>query len=99
MVATRTQGPTEIVADGQTGYLVAPDDDAALAAQLDALIADPSLRHRLGHAAAARATDLFSPAKNTRKIEAVLDDVFASRSARPPAAATVDRGSPTNDTR
>lgn len=46
IVASRIGGIPEIVAP--TTRLVAPDDPAALAAELDALAADPLLRDRLG---------------------------------------------------
>jgi glycosyltransferase involved in cell wall biosynthesis len=79
VVATRTQGPAEIVVDGQTGFLVNSGDEAALAQRLDQLVADPQLRRTLGKAGAARADELFSAAKNTRKIEAVLEESLEDR--------------------
>jgi glycosyltransferase involved in cell wall biosynthesis len=75
-VATRTQGPAEIVVDGLTGLLVEPDDEAGLAAAIDRLAADPPLRLRLGQAAARRACELYSPERNTRQIEAVFEEVL-----------------------
>lgn len=82
VVATRTQGPAEIVVDGQTGFLVDPGDEAALAARLDQLIADPQQRWALGRAGAARVAQWFSPEKNTRKIEAVLEELLGDRQSK-----------------
>ncbi len=82
VVATRTEGPSEIVQDGVTGLLVPVDDPVALAAALDRLIADAALREQLGRAGAARASELFSPVKNTRRIEAVFEEVVAQRRRR-----------------
>ena len=48
VVATSVGGNPEIVHDGQTGLLVAPDDGAALRDALAALLADPALRARMG---------------------------------------------------
>jgi glycosyltransferase involved in cell wall biosynthesis len=48
VVATRTGGPEEIIADGRTGLLVDPGDEAALAGTLTALAGDPERRGRLG---------------------------------------------------
>lgn len=75
-VATRTQGPAEIVVDGQTGLLVPPDDPPALAAALDRLADDPARCRALGQSAARRAAELFSAEANTRKIEAVFREVL-----------------------
>ncbi|MEP7009441.1 MAG: glycosyltransferase family 4 protein [Acidobacteriota bacterium] len=51
-------GVLEWVADGKTGYVVAPDDPAAIAARLDALYADRALARRLGEAGAEKARDV-----------------------------------------
>lgn len=77
-VATRTQGPAEIVDDGRTGRLVAVDDEAALAAALDELVRDPHKRRAMGVAAAERAARRFSPETNTRRLEAVLAEALRS---------------------
>ncbi|MFY9458603.1 glycosyltransferase involved in cell wall biosynthesis [Aquabacterium commune] len=52
VVATRVGGNPEIIVDDQTGLLVAPDDNDALAGALSRLLADSALRARLGAAAA-----------------------------------------------
>ena len=52
VVAVAEGGPTATVQDGVTGLLVAATP-AALAAALSRLVADPSLRRRMGQAAAA----------------------------------------------
>jgi glycosyltransferase involved in cell wall biosynthesis len=54
VVATRVGGVPELVVDGETGFLVEPDDPDELARALDELIADPSCHRRLGEAGAAR---------------------------------------------
>ena len=50
VIATTAGGSAETVIDGETGYLVAPGDAAALAARINALLADASMRERMGHA-------------------------------------------------
>jgi glycosyltransferase involved in cell wall biosynthesis len=77
-IATRTQGPAEIVVDGGTGLLVPPCDAPALARAMRTLLDDSLLRERMGQAAADRAAELFSAAGNTRRIEQTLDDVVAA---------------------
>jgi glycosyltransferase involved in cell wall biosynthesis len=50
----------ELVADGQTGFLVKPSDGEVFDAALSRLIAEPELRSGMGQAARARAQALFS---------------------------------------
>jgi L-malate glycosyltransferase len=60
IVATRTGGIPEVVADGETGLLVAPRDHDALAEAVVCLLTDAELRRRMGEAGRARARALFS---------------------------------------
>ncbi len=54
VVAFRTGGVPEVVADGETGLLVDPGDDAGFAAAVGRLLSDEALRARMGLAARAR---------------------------------------------
>jgi glycosyltransferase involved in cell wall biosynthesis len=81
VVATRVEGPSEIVADGVTGFLVEKDDDAALAARLEQLCQDEALRRRMGQAGQKRVQETFSPIDNTRRLEAIIDEALAERAA------------------
>jgi glycosyltransferase involved in cell wall biosynthesis len=65
-------GPSEIVADGTTGLLVPAEDVAALAAALDRVITDESLRRRLA-AAAPTAVLPYSLEKVGRRWDELLD--------------------------
>jgi len=62
VVASRTGGPDEIVADGESGLLTAPGDERALADALDGLLTDPARRAALGAAGRARVETAFSGA-------------------------------------
>ncbi|MDB5558308.1 MAG: glycosyltransferase family 1 protein [Enterovirga sp.] len=55
LVTTDVPGCRELVSDGTEGFLVPPDDPAALAAAFAKLAADPVLLPRMGAAARARA--------------------------------------------
>jgi glycosyltransferase involved in cell wall biosynthesis len=55
----------EIVVEGETGLLVEPGDDAALADALTRLLDDGELRRRLGEAGRARARAEFSVERMT----------------------------------
>ena len=50
-IAMAAGGPSEIIADGQTGWLVPPDDEAAFAAALVSAVNDAHMRHVRGAAA------------------------------------------------
>lgn len=50
VVATRLGALPDFVIENETGYLVEPDDSAALAARLITLLDDPARRERLGEA-------------------------------------------------
>jgi glycosyltransferase involved in cell wall biosynthesis len=50
VIASRTGGVPEIVADGETGLLAPPADIPALSAALQKLAGDAALRDRLGRA-------------------------------------------------
>ena len=60
VVATAGGGTTELVIEGQTGYLVPPSDPARLAAAIERLLSDPALRQRLGAAGRERVATAFS---------------------------------------
>jgi len=47
-IAVAAHGPSEIVEDGQTGWLVPPDDEEALAAALVMAVNDAHERRRRG---------------------------------------------------
>jgi glycosyltransferase involved in cell wall biosynthesis len=70
LVATRVSAIPELIEDGVSGKLAPPEDPAALADALHALIADPAARARLGDAAAARVRAHFAFAPG---IDALLE--------------------------
>ena len=78
VVATAVGGVPEIVADGETGVLVAaPPRADAFAAALEPLLADPELRRAYGARAAARFAEHFSGEAWARRLRAVYDEVVA----------------------
>ena len=59
-LSTKVSAVPELIEDGHTGVLVAPDDERALTAALQRLIADPQLRARLGAEGCRRVRAEFS---------------------------------------
>lgn len=60
IVASIIGGITDVVADGETGYLVPEQDEASLAGRLVQLLHDPDLRQRMGLAGRLRVEEQFS---------------------------------------
>jgi glycosyltransferase involved in cell wall biosynthesis len=71
IVSTSVGEAPYVIADGEDGLLVEPRDIEAMVRQLDRLITDPGLRHRLGEAAERKATEQFTVARMARAYEAV----------------------------
>lgn len=59
-VATQVSAIPELILDGETGLLVAPDDPPSLATALECLIRTPNLRDRLAAAGAERVRSAFN---------------------------------------
>lgn len=82
LVAVNRLGPGEIVKDGQTGWLVEPDDVDGLAAALAEAIADPVERRRRGSRGQEIAIERFGWAALAGRVADVLD-AAVKRAARP----------------
>jgi glycosyltransferase involved in cell wall biosynthesis len=80
VIASRLGGIVDIIEDGESGLLVPPGDDVALAAAIQRLIEDPLTRERLGEAARVRARR-FSAAAVLPRFEALYRDVLAGGDA------------------
>lgn len=59
VVVSRLGGIPDIVSEGETGYLLTPDDDEALAVALDHLVSDQELRELMGADGRRRAVGSF----------------------------------------
>jgi glycosyltransferase involved in cell wall biosynthesis len=73
VVAVDRYGPAHIVIDGETGWLVEPDDEEGLARALCEVVSDADERERRGKAAIADARERFSWPALTAELAAVLD--------------------------
>lgn len=59
VVAARAGGTPEVVVEGETGLLVTPGDDAAIAEAIAGLLAEPGRRNQMGRAGRERARRFF----------------------------------------
>ncbi|HET7511003.1 MAG TPA: glycosyltransferase family 4 protein [Solirubrobacterales bacterium] len=81
IVASDIGGLRDIVVDGETGFLVPPDDRTALVEALRKMIADEELRARFGAAAKQRAAD-FSPVAIMPRYEEAYEAAIENQRAR-----------------
>jgi len=68
VITTSIGGVPDIVSDGQEGYLIAPEDSAALAAGLDRLLDDAALCQAMGERARAKVLARFDARQNAEQI-------------------------------
>jgi glycosyltransferase involved in cell wall biosynthesis len=78
VAGVRGGGVGEIVLEGETGLLSAPDDPAALAANIARLIADKELRARLGLAGRRRAESIYSLESCAAGVLRVYEEAMAA---------------------
>ena len=78
VVATRVIGSEEVVADGETGLLVPPEDPAALGTALARLLADPQLRARFGRAGRQRFLERFTGRRMAARTAVLYEDILAA---------------------
>ena len=79
VVATNIGGLPYIVRDGETGFIIKAQDEAALANRLHQLIQDHDMRKRFGRAARQRAETHFDAEKNAMRVIKILQNVAAGR--------------------
>jgi glycosyltransferase involved in cell wall biosynthesis len=78
VVATNWRGLPDIVADGETGFLVPPKDAKSIAERLENLILDPDLRRTMGAAGRRRYEENFTVEKFRNSMEEALSAVSES---------------------
>lgn len=81
-VAFRSGGLTDIVEDEVSGLLVPPGDVDALAAGLERIVSNPTLRGRLGVAGRAAALARFTPQAVAEQYSQIYTDAINDRGTR-----------------
>jgi glycosyltransferase involved in cell wall biosynthesis len=83
IVATDSEGPSEIMHDGIDGVLVPRDDAERLAQALGAMLAEPERAARLGATAYRQARETFDLPCVARRLDLAVRRVAQKRSAQP----------------
>lgn len=76
VVATTVGAFPDLVVDGETGWLVPPNDAAAIAQATRRLLADGEMRSKFGTAARRRAMEMFTLIREAEAINAVYRDLW-----------------------
>jgi glycosyltransferase involved in cell wall biosynthesis len=79
VVSTRVGGVPDVVTEGETGRLVAPDDPAALATVMGDLLEDAAERARLGAAARRRALATYGAGRLVADVDRLYARLLAAR--------------------
>jgi glycosyltransferase involved in cell wall biosynthesis len=79
VVGSDTGGLPEVVVEGETGLLVAPEDPGALATTIAGLLSDPARRAAMGERGREVALSRFGVDRMVREYEAVYEELLAGR--------------------
>ncbi|HEY6168151.1 MAG TPA: glycosyltransferase family 4 protein [Verrucomicrobiae bacterium] len=76
VVATRVGAARHLIVEGETGYVVAPDDMAAMAGRIESLMKDPEATAAMGRRGRAHVVEKFSIEREASGIEAVYQRLW-----------------------
>jgi colanic acid/amylovoran biosynthesis glycosyltransferase len=79
VVSTDCGGSVELIEHSVTGYLVSPDDHAAMWTYLDSLLANPCQRHRMGQAAREKMLQEFSVSTMVTRMTQVYEQAYLEK--------------------
>jgi glycosyltransferase involved in cell wall biosynthesis len=69
VIATNVPGPSDIIVDGETGFLVPPGDIKVMAERIIYLLDNPQVAKRMGEAGRKRVEQLFNIQDTVKKIQ------------------------------
>lgn len=76
VIATNIPGPSELVVNGETGFLISPQDYSALANSILELVNNPELAKQMGDKGRKRVEELFDIKGTLRKIEETYEEIL-----------------------
>ncbi|MEZ4547133.1 MAG: glycosyltransferase [Thermodesulfobacteriota bacterium] len=81
VVATKVGGVSEVVSDGESGYLVQPGDAEALAEKLDLLVKDPEGRKKMGMAGRKTVEEKYDIRKLNKKLVELYRSLLSDKAS------------------
>lgn len=81
VVATDIGGAREAVVEGETGYIIRPGDDAALAERIVSLLSDPARARRMGERGLKVVKEKFSCAAQVEQVENLYERLLTKKRA------------------
>ena len=82
VIATLAGGPTEIIEDGRTGFLVPPGDAEALADRIITLLTNPSLAQQIADAGYRDARERFAADVHAQRVQRIYEAVLRTEPGR-----------------
>jgi glycosyltransferase involved in cell wall biosynthesis len=76
VIATSVGGPSEVVVDEETGYVVPPNDASALAEAILRLLTQPAQLREMGEASRRRVREHFDIQRTVFEVERILEEVI-----------------------
>lgn len=89
VVATRVGGIPDMIEQGESGWLVAPNDFGDIAARLEQILSTPGELERMGRSARARAVDKMALSDTVEGIAQLLTRLVPSRTTQREISAVV----------
>lgn len=83
VVATDIGGAREAIVEGETGYIVSPGDDEAIAERIIALLGEPERARRMGERGLQVVKEKFSCAAQVEHVENLYEQLLARKSDAP----------------
>jgi glycosyltransferase involved in cell wall biosynthesis len=83
VVATNIGGAPEAIVEGETGYIITPGDDEALAERIITLLSDPARARRMGERGLQIVRDKFSCAVQVESVENLYERLLVQKGIVP----------------